>query len=476
MLKKINNQPVAKAVCMFLLLTAILGMLCFSKSSHAQINFINALPPMLIVSGAVFFYTAWSAADMLLAFSLTSLNAVGVAFQCMLAKNFDDIKGDVVTYPILFAGVIILLISSWGFLREREIVRKVISRLCSPPGLLIITGAIAASTLLLLAVSRGHDNKSWLYIGGIQLQLTEFFKVLVVLFFAVLCRTDLEDLRFRLLRSRFFWAEAVIVITIGCFGVLGEMGSVLLISMLAVGMTFLTFEKKRYGVFMLLSIAGLLLVGYVLLQTIGSAYANAVANGQQPGGLFERIALANARFDERVALWRNGIDDPELQHISLQLKQARAAAIKGGLTGTINQVYVPVEESDYAFIGLLARGGVVVGGSAMILFFVILRQGLIAASELTDKASAAITSGMAMIISFGFAINACSASGLIPLAGLPAPFISRGGTAQLINYFAAALMLYFSGNRNSLVRSVVNAFRDPISEQTTKAEKKIITR
>lgn len=468
MIKSVNSRPVVKAAFMFLVLTAILGMLCFSKSVPAQVNFMNSLTPLLTVSGIAFFYAAYTAGDLLLVFSLASLNAVGVTFQCMLPSDFASIKNDMVTYPLLFAAVSILLISCYGISRGGKRIQYIVGKMCSPLGLAITAGTIAFFTVLLLILSRGSENKSWIGIPGvIQIQLTEFFKPLIVVFFALLSKAKLEELPNKLLRSRFFWAEGVLIMTIGCLGVLGELGSIILIVALAVGMTFLTFEKKRYGVFLLLSIVALITVGYLVLNICGNAYANAVANGQQPSALFERIAAAKSRLDERLALW-SSIDAPALMEISDQLRKARAAAIKGGLTGTIHRVYVPVEESDYAFIGLLARCGIVFGATVMMLFSVILRQGLIIASEQTDKAESAIAAGMAMIISFGFIVNACSACGLIPLAGLPAPFISRGGTNMLITYLASAVLLYFSGNRNSLFRSVVSAFNQPKAESINK--------
>ncbi|MBE6752762.1 MAG: hypothetical protein E7559_00160 [Ruminococcaceae bacterium] len=471
MLKSVNSRPVIKAAFMFLVLTAILGMLCFSKSVSAQVNFMNSLTPLLIVSGAAFLYTAYTAGDLLLTFSLTSLNAVGVAFQCMLPSDFATIKQDMVSYPLLFSAFSILLIFCYDISQGGERIQYIFGKLCSPLGLTIIAGTIVLSTVILLVFSRGEDNKSWLRIPGVfQIQLTEVFKVLLVVFFALLSKANLDALPLKLLRSRFVWAEGVLILTIGCLGILGEYGSIILITALAVGMTYLTFEKKRYALYMLASIIALIGVGWLLLNMFGNAYANAVANGQETGSLLKRIASANSRLNERFALWTKGIDDPALEEVSGQLKDARRAAIKGGLTGNVHPVYVLYEESDYAFIGLLARCGILVGAAVMMLFSIVLRQGLVIASEQTDKAASAIAAGMAMSISFGFIINASSASGLIPLAGLAAPFISRGGSNMLITYIASSILIYLSGNRNSLLRSVVDAFKQPQEAPQPKAE------
>ena len=79
------------------------------------------------------------------------------------------------------------------------------------------------------------------------------------------------------------------------------------------------------------------------------------------------------------------------------------------------------------------------------LFFIC--RCLFVASKVPSKSSSYILSGLAGYFAFHYIENMGMAVGLLPITGIPLPFISLGGTAQLINFIAFGIILNISMSR-----------------------------
>ena len=139
--------------------------------------------------------------------------------------------------------------------------------------------------------------------------------------------------------------------------------------------------------------------------------------------------------------------DPKAEY---NLVQAKNAIASGGLIGNTTGTYirVPVKESDFIFTAVSEHMGFI-GTTAIILlsFFFILRC-LYVASQATQKSYSFVVIGLAAGLAFHFIENIGMCVGLLPITGIPLPFISLGGTALLVNFIAVGIILNISMDRN----------------------------
>jgi len=139
--------------------------------------------------------------------------------------------------------------------------------------------------------------------------------------------------------------------------------------------------------------------------------------------------------------------DPKAEY---NLVQAKNAIASGGLIGNTTGIYVrvPVKESDFIFTAVSEHMGFI-GTTAIILlsFFFILRC-LYVASQATQKSYSFVVIGLTAGYAFHFIENMGMCVGLLPITGIPLPFISLGGTALLVNFIAVGIILNISMDRN----------------------------
>lgn len=137
---------------------------------------------------------------------------------------------------------------------------------------------------------------------------------------------------------------------------------------------------------------------------------------------------------------------------SYNLMQARLAIASGGLAGSTRDipVHVPVKESDFIYTAVSEHMGFIGTTALLILVFFFLARTLYVASKVhTHHPASALTMvGLSAGMAFHFIENLGMCVGLLPITGIPLPFVSLGGTAMIVNFFALGVMLSISMDRN----------------------------
>ena len=138
--------------------------------------------------------------------------------------------------------------------------------------------------------------------------------------------------------------------------------------------------------------------------------------------------------------------DPKAEY---NLVQSKAAIASGGLSGHHTGIFVsvPVKESDFIFSAVSERLGFIGTTAVIILAFFFLGRALYVASKTSRKAYSYIIVGLVGSFAFHYIENMGMSVGLLPITGIPLPFISLGGTAMLINYISFGIILNISMNR-----------------------------
>ncbi len=132
------------------------------------------------------------------------------------------------------------------------------------------------------------------------------------------------------------------------------------------------------------------------------------------------------------------------------LQQSKMAIASGGLAGNHTGILtpVPVKESDFIFAAISEHMGFIGTTTVIILAFFFLCRCLYVAAKIKSKSASYMMTGFTGYFAFHFIENMGMAVGLLPITGIPLPFMSLGGTAMLINYMAFGVILNISINRN----------------------------
>ncbi|HEY8198336.1 MAG TPA: rod shape-determining protein RodA [Candidatus Limnocylindrales bacterium] len=121
-----------------------------------------------------------------------------------------------------------------------------------------------------------------------------------------------------------------------------------------------------------------------------------------------------------------------------QLVQSRIAVGSGGLfgkgitNGTQNQLdFLPVQTTDFVYAILAEELGFIGGVLVLGLFVALLWRVLLAGWRAEDPFALAFSAGMASMILFQVLVNVGMVIGIMPITGIPLPFVTHGGASLI---------------------------------------------
>ena len=142
--------------------------------------------------------------------------------------------------------------------------------------------------------------------------------------------------------------------------------------------------------------------------------------------------------------------------------QSIKAVGSGGITGTgfnNSKVYVPVRESDMIF-SVIGENFGFIGGVLLILIYLLLIYLMIRVTfDTKNEFYAYISTGVIMMILFHVFENIGMNIGLLPLTGIPLPFISAGGSSLIGNLIGIGMVMSMRYHHHSYMFSSNREFR-----------------
>ena len=118
----------------------------------------------------------------------------------------------------------------------------------------------------------------------------------------------------------------------------------------------------------------------------------------------------------------------------------------GGLTGvglgnsTQKYLYLPEPYTDFIYAIIVEELGVITGVAIILAYIIILLRILLIGRKSPSNRGATICYGVAAYIFFHIAINLMGILGLIPITGVPLPFMSYGGSFTICLIAALAMV------------------------------------
>lgn len=123
---------------------------------------------------------------------------------------------------------------------------------------------------------------------------------------------------------------------------------------------------------------------------------------------------------------------------------------KGWLNGTQTQLnFLPERHTDFIFSVIGEEWGFLGAAVLVILYFLVIKKALDIASATTDPYGKFIATGIAVMFAVQVIVNISMTIGLMPVVGIPLPFVSYGGSSLMANFIAVGLLLNIGMRRST---------------------------
>jgi len=121
---------------------------------------------------------------------------------------------------------------------------------------------------------------------------------------------------------------------------------------------------------------------------------------------------------------------------------------KGWLAGTQSQLrFLPESHTDFIFATFTEEWGFLGSSVLLVLYYLIIRQGLEIAKRTTDSFGRLLALGISLMLGMQILINVAMNMGMAPIVGLPLPLMSYGGSSIIVTYAALAILSNIDQNR-----------------------------
>ena len=280
-----------------------------------------------------------------------------------------------------------------------------------------ITILIALFAVYVFAPVNGAQR--WIPLGFFKLQPAEFAKVVVILVLASLLSPKNRD---EIGRRQLSWltvGQAILIVAVPAALILLEpdLGTTLVFGFILLVMLFAGGATWRQ-----------------MVALVGSAVIGVFA-------VLQRGWLEAYQIDRIKVLFNPTIDQ---QGIGYTMRQSKFAIGSGQLFGRglfaegtqTSFEYVPEQETDFIFTAVAEQLGFVGAILVLAAFAVIIWRLLVIAANARDRFGALIATGLAAMVVFHVFVNVGMTIGIMPVTGLPLPFLSAGGSFYLAMTFA----------------------------------------
>lgn len=268
----------------------------------------------------------------------------------------------------------------------------------------------------------GHTElgaKRWLPLGPFSFQPSEFVKIALVLHISAMAAAKKEiigDFK-RSFIPMMIWT----ILAAGLIAKQPNMSNATVLILLAFGIMFVAQLPIKY------------MISTGVIAVLG-------------GGIY--MMTAWYRVQRILAFF--GHENEHTSRITYQTTQALIALGSGGLMGVgIGQsrqrdFYLPESYGDFIYSIIGEEYGFIGAAFLLLVFAFIIIRGVQIAKHAPDPFGRYVATGITLMIGINTLINALVNSGLMPVTGLPMPFVSYGGTNMIFSAAAVGILLNIS--------------------------------
>ena len=295
----------------------------------------------------------------------------------------------------------------------------------------VLYGIFIILLIGVLFTSPINGATSWFNIFGFSFQPGEFDKIIVILFLTYTILKIQRKGQDEINRvTRLLIALAVVGLPILLIVMQPDYGTALAYIVATALMLFAAGLDKKYiiGTILLIVIAVPLLYNFVLPE----------------------------HAKTRIDVFLNPESDP--RGAGYNIIQSKLAIGAGGLTGMgllkgnqtqLGFLYPKTTDFIYSVIG--EEMGFIVAGAIILLYVYLITKCIYIAKTAKDRAGSLIAIGITGVFLFHVLENIGMVMGLLPITGVPLPFVSYGGSSLITNFIFIGILLNISGKRQKTI-------------------------
>jgi rod shape determining protein RodA len=366
----------------------------------------GALRPDFVLIGAIAALSALGAL-MIYSASLGSVDDVGLGSSPDAQRQ------------LVFVAVGAVVFAAASLVDERPL------RLAAPVVYLAVLGLLLVVLTPIGTEVRGAQR--WLQLGTFQLQPSEFAKPALILSLAALLGSDPDE---QLAWRRIVQATAILVPLVVLVAVQPDLGTTLVFLLVAPVMLFMAGASLR-------QLGGALLAG--------------------TAGLLVAIQAGLFSFHDYQIARLTAFLDPtsDLASLNYNQFQSKITIGSGGLFGKglfegdqTNLSFVPHQTTDFIFTAVGEQLGFLGAAIVIGLFAVVVWRLLMIAATANSRFGRLFAAGVAGLVAFHVFVNIGMTVGMLPVTGLPLPFMSQGGSSLIAMMAAVGLVHSFKIHRS----------------------------
>ncbi len=265
----------------------------------------------------------------------------------------------------------------------------------------------------------------WINLGFFQFQPSEFAKLAIIVFFAKYFSsvyTQSNKLKY-LLVSILYLAPPVILVLAQ-----PDLGTAMVLSLIWLVMALITRVNKLYFV----AFIGVIILAVPVIMPHLATYQR-----------------------QRITTFLNPAANPS--GTGYNVNQAIIAVGSGGLlgqglsSGSQSQGnFLPSQHTDFVFAVLSEKLGFLGGTLTILLFSTIIVRAIFIANVSSDYFGTFLAIGIATMFAVHVGINIAMNIGLVPVTGIPLPFISAGGTSMIISLLSVGILESIYARRRTM--------------------------
>ena len=278
-------------------------------------------------------------------------------------------------------------------------------------------GSVVALLMILTPLGKkALGAQAWFQIGSYQLEPSEFAKIALIVALASICAAQ---------KGRLGSRELLIILGLASvpFALIykqPDLGTALVLAAILLGVLLVGGLQTRHLI-LLLAIGVIGIVGVVHFGVLKQ---------------YQRERLTSF------------LDPTSNQDATYNLSQSKIAIGSGGIPGKglfngtqTNLSYVPEQQTDFIFTAVGEQLGFIGSSLLLSLFILMVWRTWRAATTAHDATGTLICVGVLAMLVFQIFENVGMTMGIMPIAGIPLPFMSYGGSAVVCSFAAIGLVL-----------------------------------
>lgn len=328
--------------------------------------------------------------------------------------------GIVISFVVMFFNTKFLW-QSTPYLYALGLILMVLPLVFYNPSLVAVTGA-----------------KNWVSIGGVTLfQPSEFMKIsyILMLAYVIVTFTTKHKAKERTIGLDFLlimWMTLFTIPVLVLLALQSDLG------------TALVFIAIFAGLVLLSGVSWKIIVPIFVVASSAIAGFLAIFITKDGRAFLHNLGMPTYQIN-RILAWLNPFD--YAQTTTYQQAQGQIAIGSGGLFGqgfNVSNLLIPVRESDMIFTVIAEDFGFIGSVAVVALYLLLIYRMLKITLKSNNQFYTYISTGFIMMLLFHIFENIGAVTGLLPLTGIPLPFISQGGSAIISNLIGVGLLLSMS--------------------------------